>query len=32
MKAGKLVESGSAKEIFNNPGEEYTKLLLDAAF
>lgn len=31
MKSGKVVESGKAEEIFNNPQEPYTKTLLDAA-
>ena len=31
MKNGKVVESGPAKEIFNNPKEAYTKALLAAA-
>lgn len=31
MKDGKVIEHGSAAEIFNNPKEEYTKALLDAA-
>jgi len=31
MKNGKVVESGPAKDIFDNPQEEYTKALLDAA-
>lgn len=31
MKDGKTVESGSAKQIFENPKEEYTRALLDAA-
>ncbi len=31
MKDGKVVESGSAKDIFDNPQEEYTKALLAAA-
>lgn len=31
MKDGKVVEHGSAAEIFSNPREEYTKALLDAA-
>ena len=31
MKDGKVVEHGSAAEIFANPREEYTKALLDAA-
>jgi len=32
MRAGKVVEEGSAKEIFSNPKEEYTRALLAAAF
>jgi len=31
MKNGKVVESGPAKEIFENPREDYTKTLLAAA-
>lgn len=31
MQNGKVVESGSAKEIFDNPQEDYTKTLLEAA-
>ena len=31
MKDGKVVESGSAKEIFDSPQEDYTKTLLEAA-
>jgi microcin C transport system ATP-binding protein len=31
MKDGHVIEHGSAAEIFNNPKEEYTKALLDAA-
>ncbi len=31
MKDGRVVEHGSAAEIFTNPREEYTKALLDAA-
>ena len=31
MKNGKIVESGAAKDIFNNPQESYTKSLLAAA-
>lgn len=31
MKDGKVVESGSAQEIFDNPQKEYTKALIDAA-
>ncbi|GJL84311.1 MAG: ABC transporter ATP-binding protein [Micavibrio sp.] len=31
MKDGKVVESGPADEIFNNPKQEYTKTLMDAA-
>ena len=30
MNAGKIVEEGLAKEIYSNPQNEYTKLLLDA--
>ncbi len=30
MNEGKIVESGSAKEIFTNPKHEYTKTLLEA--
>ena len=32
MKDGKVVERGSAEEIFKSPTEEYTKALLAAAF
>ncbi len=32
MKSGKLIECGDSEEIFNNPKEEYTKKLLNAAF
>ena len=31
MKDGKVIEHGSAEEVFNNPQENYTKNLLDAA-
>ncbi len=31
MKDGRIVESGKADEIFENPAQEYTKALLDAA-
>ena len=31
MKDGKIVESGSAAQIFDNPQETYTKALIDAA-
>lgn len=31
MKDGKVVESGTAAQIFNNPQKDYTKMLLDAA-
>lgn len=31
MNAGQAVERGTAKEVFNNPKDEYTKLLLGAA-
>ena len=31
MKSGKVVESGKAEEIFNNPKEAYTQTLLEAA-
>jgi microcin C transport system ATP-binding protein len=31
MKDGKVVESGAAKDIFENPQEAYTKALLAAA-
>ncbi len=31
MKNGRVVESGRAEDIFNNPQEEYTRTLLDAA-
>ena len=32
MKAGRVVESGPAAEIFNNPRQDYTRALLAAAF
>jgi microcin C transport system ATP-binding protein len=32
MKLGKLVERGSAEQIFNNPKDPYTKSLIAAAF
>ena len=32
MKDGRVVERGSAEEIFKSPTEEYTKALLAAAF
>jgi ABC-type oligopeptide transport system ATPase subunit len=28
MKSGQIVEMGDTEEIFNNPQDEYTKLLL----
>ncbi len=31
MKDGKVVEFGDAQDVFNNPKQEYTKALLDAA-
>lgn len=31
MKEGKVVEFGDAQDVFNNPKEEYTKALLEAA-
>jgi len=31
MKDGKVVEHGDAQDVFNNPKEEYTKALLEAA-
>ncbi len=31
MKDGKVIEFGNAENIFNNPKEEYTKSLIDAA-
>ena len=31
MKDGAIIETGSAKEIFENPQEDYTKTLIDAA-
>ncbi len=31
MKSGKVVESGKAEDIFNNPQESYTQALLEAA-
>ena len=32
MKNGKVVESGAAKRIFDNPKNEYTRALMSAAF
>ena len=32
MKNGKVVEEGPARDIFENPKEDYTKALLAAAF
>jgi microcin C transport system ATP-binding protein len=32
LRAGKIVEQGSADEIFSNPREEYTQTLMRAAF
>jgi len=32
MKNGKIVERGSAKNIFEKPKEDYTKALIKAAF
>jgi microcin C transport system ATP-binding protein len=32
MQAGKVIEHGTASEIFEHPREEYTKALLAAAF
>ena len=32
MKAGKVVESGPASQILNNPREPYTQALMAAAF
>jgi microcin C transport system ATP-binding protein len=32
MRQGKVVEEGSAEEIFTNPQTDYTKALLAAAF
>ena len=31
MNGGKIVEQGQAREVFNNPQDDYTKLLLGAA-
>ncbi len=31
MKDGKIIEKGSSKDVFENPKEEYTKALFDAA-
>ena len=31
MSEGSMVEYGNAKEVFNNPKENYTKKLLDAS-
>jgi ABC-type microcin C transport system duplicated ATPase subunit YejF len=31
MKQGRIVEAGSASEDFDNPKEEYTRKLLNAA-
>ena len=32
MKNGKVVEVGDAKEVINNPMDEYTKLLIKSAY
>ena len=32
MKQGRIVESGGAKSIFENPGQAYTRQLMAAAF
>ena len=32
MQAGKIVESGKTSDIFNQPQEEYTKILIESAF
>lgn len=32
MNRGEMVESGTTKEVFSQPKEEYTKILLDSAF
>ena len=32
LKSGKIVESGTRDEIFNNPLHEYTKSLIEAAY
>ncbi len=32
MKSGRIVESGSAKYIYDNPSQDYTKALLSSAF
>ena len=32
MKNGKIVEVGDAKEVINNPKDEYTKLLIKSAY
>ncbi len=32
MKAGDVVEYGSAEDVFTNPQTEYTKTLMAAAF
>ena len=32
MQSGRIVESGTADEVFGNPQEEYTKKLFQAAF
>jgi microcin C transport system ATP-binding protein len=32
MRAGKVVEEGTADEIFNDPKTDYTKALIAAAF
>ncbi len=32
MKQGDILESGTANEIFSNPGSDYTRTLMDAAF
>lgn len=31
MNGGRAVEEGTAEQVFNNPTDEYTKLLLGAA-
>jgi ABC-type microcin C transport system duplicated ATPase subunit YejF len=32
MREGRVVESGAAKDIFENPQNEYTRTLIDSAF
>ena len=32
MKEGKMVEQGSVEQIFDNPSQDYTRLLIETAF